>query len=59
LALLTKLTSRKRKLYEHVRNKEGALCKLKEKYVGKKVKKLCDVGDLVVENLSSGGCPLQ
>jgi hypothetical protein len=49
LASLSKLTSRKRKLYGHVWNKEGALCKLKEKNAGKEVKKLCDVdSDLLV-----------
>jgi hypothetical protein len=60
LALLSKLTSTKRKLYEHVRNKEDALCKRKEKYVGKKLKKLCDVdSDPLMENHSSDGCSLQ
>jgi hypothetical protein len=31
LASLSELTPRKRKLYEHIRHKESALCKLKKK----------------------------
>jgi hypothetical protein len=44
----------KRKLYEHIQNKESALCKLKKRYKGKMLKKLCDVdNDPLVKNLSS------
>jgi hypothetical protein len=37
------LTPRKRKLYQRIRRKESALCKLKKKYRSKKLKDLCDV----------------
>jgi hypothetical protein len=41
-------------LYEDIWNKESALYKLKKKYMGKKVKKLCDAdSDILMENLSS------
>jgi hypothetical protein len=54
LASFLELTPRKRKLYEHTRNKDSALCKLEKKYKGKKLKKLCDVdSDISMENLSS------
>jgi hypothetical protein len=44
-------------LYELIRNKESALCKLKKKYKEKKLKKLCDVdSDPLMENLSSSFC---
>jgi hypothetical protein len=43
LALLSQLTPRKRKLYEHFRNKERELCSLKKKYKEKKLKKFCNV----------------
>jgi hypothetical protein len=43
LASLSELTPRKRKLCEHIQNKESALSKLKNKYMDKKLKKLCDV----------------
>jgi hypothetical protein len=60
LASLSELTLRKRKLYEHIRNKESALCKLKKKYKRKNLKKLCDVdSDPLMENLSPGRCPFQ
>jgi hypothetical protein len=36
------LTPRKRKLYEHIRNKGSELCKLKKKYK-EKLKEFCDV----------------
>jgi hypothetical protein len=53
-ASLSELKLRKRKLYEHIWNKESALCKLKKKYKGKKLKKLCDVdSDPLMENLIS------
>jgi hypothetical protein len=32
LAIVAELTPRKRKLYEHVWNRESVLCKLKRKY---------------------------
>jgi hypothetical protein len=35
LASCSKLTPRKRKLYDRIRNKECALCKLRKKYKGK------------------------
>jgi hypothetical protein len=48
------LTLRKKKLYEHIRNKESALCKLRKKYKREKVKKLCDVdSDPLMQSLSS------
>jgi hypothetical protein len=54
LASLSELTPRKGKFCEHVWNKENVLCKLKKKYKGKKLKKLCDVdSDLVMGKLSS------
>jgi hypothetical protein len=40
LASLSELTPRRRKLYEHIQNKESEVCKLKKKYKGKKLKKL-------------------
>jgi hypothetical protein len=53
LASLSDLTSRKRKLYEHIRNKESALCELKRKYKRKKLKKLCDMdSDPLMDSLS-------
>jgi hypothetical protein len=49
---LSELAPRKRNLYEHILNKESALCKLKKKYKGKKLKKLYDVeSDSLMENL--------
>jgi hypothetical protein len=54
LASLSKLTPRKRKLYEHIRNKESALCKLRKKRKREKMKKLCDVdSDPLKQSLSS------
>jgi ABC-type uncharacterized transport system permease subunit len=54
LASLPELTPRKRKLYEHIQNKESALCKVKKKYKGKKLRKLCDVDSYpLMDNLSS------
>jgi hypothetical protein len=53
LALFSEFTPLKRELYEHIRNKESALCKLEKKYTGKKLKP-CDAGnDVFMENLSS------
>jgi hypothetical protein len=53
-ASLSELTPRRRKLYEHIRHKASALCKLKKKYKGKKLKMLCDVdSDPLMENFSS------
>jgi hypothetical protein len=53
-ASLSELTPRKRKLYEHIWRKASALCKLKKKYKGKKLKVLCGVdSDPLMENLSS------
>jgi hypothetical protein len=43
LASLPELTPRKGKLYDHVRNKQSAFYKLKKKYKGKKLRKLCEV----------------
>jgi hypothetical protein len=41
-------------LYEHIQCKESALCKLKKKYKGKKLKILCDMdSDPLMDNLSS------
>jgi hypothetical protein len=41
-------------LYECIRNKESALCKLKKKYKAKKLEYLCHVdSDPLMENLSS------
>jgi len=37
------LTPRKGKLYQRIRRKESALCKLRKKYRSKKLKNLCDV----------------
>jgi hypothetical protein len=54
LASLSELALKKRKLYGHIWNKESAHCKLKKKYEGKKLKKLCDVdSEPLVEDLSS------
>jgi hypothetical protein len=54
VASFSEFTPRKRKLYEDIQNKESALCKLKKKYKGKKLKKLCDAdSDILMENLSS------
>jgi hypothetical protein len=54
LASLSELTLRNAKLFEHVQNKESALCKLKKKYKAKKLEKLCCVdSDPLMENLSS------
>jgi hypothetical protein len=54
LASLSELTPRKRKLYEHIQNKENALCELKKKYKGNKSKRLCDVdSDPLMENILS------
>jgi hypothetical protein len=54
LASLSELSPRERKLYEDIQNKESALCKLKNKYRGKKLKKLCDVdSDPQMQSLSS------
>jgi hypothetical protein len=54
LASLSELAPRKRKLYDHIRNKESVLCKLKNKYKAKKLKTLFRVdSDPVMENLSS------
>jgi hypothetical protein len=51
LAFFSELTLRNRKLYEHIWNKHSALCKLKTKYRGKKLTKLCDVNrDQLLEN---------
>jgi hypothetical protein len=53
LASLSEVTPRKRKLCEHIQNKENALCKLKKKYKEKKLKKLYNVeSDSLMENLS-------
>jgi hypothetical protein len=53
LASFSELTPRKRKLYEHIWNKESALCKLKKKYKRKKLKELCDMeSDPLMESLS-------
>jgi hypothetical protein len=50
LASLSELTPRKRKLYEHVQNRERALFKPKRS-TPKKLKKLCDVySDPLMEN---------
>jgi hypothetical protein len=54
LASSSELTPRKRKLYERIRNKESALCKLKKKYKAKKLEYLCHAdSDPLMENLSS------
>jgi hypothetical protein len=54
LASLEELTPRERKLYECIRTKESALCKLKKKYKGKKMKEPCNVdSDPLMEDLSS------
>jgi hypothetical protein len=53
LALVSELTLRKRKLYEHIWHKESALCTLK-KIQGKEVGNLYDVDSgPLMENLSS------
>jgi hypothetical protein len=53
LASLSNVTSRKRKLYEHIQDKESALCRPK-KDKAKNVKKLCDVDSgPVMENIYS------
>jgi hypothetical protein len=52
--LAFRIDTEKRILYEHIGNKESALCKNKKKYEGKKSKKLCDMdSDPPMENLSS------
>jgi hypothetical protein len=54
LASLSDLTSRKRKLYEHIQDKDTALCKPNKDYKAKNVKKLCDVySGPVMENICS------
>jgi hypothetical protein len=54
LASCSELTPRKRKLYDHIWNKERALLKLRKKYKGKKMEKLCDVdSDPLMQGLSS------
>jgi hypothetical protein len=53
LASLSKLALRKRKLYEHIRNKESALCKVRNKSKREKMKELCDVdSDPLMQSLS-------
>jgi hypothetical protein len=48
------LTSRKRKLYQRIRRKETALCKLRQKYRSKKLKDLCDVdSDPLMQEISN------
>jgi hypothetical protein len=54
LALLSELTLRRRKLYDHIQNNESTLSKLEKKYKGKKLKKLYDVNsDPLMDDLSS------
>jgi hypothetical protein len=54
LASLSELTPRDRKPCEHIRHYKSALCKLKKKNKGKKLRNLCDVDrDPLMENLSS------
>jgi hypothetical protein len=40
---MSDLTPRKRKLYQRIRRKESALCKLTKKYKSRRLKDLCDV----------------
>lgn len=48
---LSKLTTRKRKLYERIQNKENVLCKLKRKYKTKKLENISWAeSDTVMEN---------
>jgi hypothetical protein len=54
LAKVADLTPRKRKLYERIRNKESALCKLKRKCKAKKLENIYGLdSDPVMEKLSS------
>jgi hypothetical protein len=53
-ASLSKLTPRKRKLYEHIWNEESALRKLRKKYKREKMEKLCDMdSDPLMQSVSS------
>jgi hypothetical protein len=48
------MTPRKRKLYQRIRIKESALCKLKRKYTSRKLKDLCDVdSDPLMQEISN------
>jgi hypothetical protein len=48
------LTPRKRKLYNKIRRKESALCKLRKKYRSRKLKDLCDVdSDPLLQEISN------
>jgi hypothetical protein len=50
---LSDLTPRKRKLYQRIRRKESAICKLRRKYRSRKLKDLCDVdSDPLMQEIS-------
>ena len=51
---LSDLTPRERKLYQTIRRKESALCKLRQKYKSRKLKDLCDVdSDPLMQEISN------
>jgi hypothetical protein len=51
---MSDLTPRKRKLYQRIRRKESALCKLRKKYRSRKLKDLCHVdSDPLMKEISN------
>jgi len=51
---MSDLRPRKRKLYQRIRRKDSALCKLRKKYRSRKLKDLCHVdSDPLMKNISN------
>ena len=51
---VAKLTPRKKKLYDRIRTRESALCKLRKKYMTKKMKEVCQLdSNRLIQALSS------
>jgi len=51
---VAKLTPRKKKLYDRIRTRESAFCKLRKKYVTKKMKEVCQLdSNPLIQALSS------
>jgi hypothetical protein len=51
---MSNLTARKRKIYQRIRRKESALCKLRKKYKSRNLKDLCDVdSDPLMQKISN------
>jgi hypothetical protein len=51
---VAKLTPRKKKLFDQIRTRDSALCKLRKKYVTKKIKDVCQLdSNLLIQALSS------